>query len=141
MIRERSCIVGEAGEARRVQHAEITPEFFQTLGIQLTQGRPFTDEEMNYGGRDQVAIITDQFWRDYFGADSECHRSRLQGERPAHPGHWRVAAGISIPCQPRLKPIIPSPIPGKRATSLGTPARAAARWADGGAAARGAVDG
>jgi putative ABC transport system permease protein len=40
MIRERSCIVGEAGAARRIQHAEITPEFFQTLGIPLTQGRP-----------------------------------------------------------------------------------------------------
>src|SRR5688572_17449783 len=32
MFREKSCIVGEAGAARRIQHAEITPEFFQTLG-------------------------------------------------------------------------------------------------------------
>src|SRR6266576_2559670 len=69
MIRERSCIVGEAGAARRIQHAEITPEFFQTLGIPLTQGRPFTDEELDYRS-DKIAIVTDQFWRDYFGSDS-----------------------------------------------------------------------
>jgi predicted permease len=68
MIREESCIVGEAGETRRTQRAEITPEFFQTLGVPLAKGATFTDAEMNYG-RDEVAIITDQFWRDEFGAD------------------------------------------------------------------------
>jgi predicted permease len=68
MIRENSYIVGEAGAARRIQGAEITPEFFQTLGIALVKGATFTDAELNYG-RDEVAIITDQFWRDSFGAD------------------------------------------------------------------------
>jgi predicted permease len=68
MIRESSYIVGEAGTARWIQGAEITPEFFQTLGIALAKGATFTDAELNYG-RDEVAIITDQFWRDSFGAD------------------------------------------------------------------------
>jgi predicted permease len=70
MIRERSCIVGEAGATRRIQRAEITPEFFQTLGVPLAKGSTFTDAELDYG-RDEVAIITDQFWRDEFGADSD----------------------------------------------------------------------
>src|SRR5687767_11385463 len=70
MFQEEACIVGERDAARWIQSAAITPEFFQTLGIPLVKGATFTDEEMNYGGRDQVAIITDQFWRDYFGADS-----------------------------------------------------------------------
>jgi len=69
MIRETSYIVGDAGAARRVQGAEITPEFFQTLGVGLAQGTTFTDAELDYG-RDAVAIITEPFWRDHFGADS-----------------------------------------------------------------------
>lgn len=68
MFLEQTSIVGEAGAARQVQSAEITPEFFQTLGIALVKGATFTDAELNYG-RDDVAIITDQFWRDSFGAD------------------------------------------------------------------------
>ena len=70
MLQEGPCIVGERSAAHWIQSASITPEFFQTLGIPLVKGSTFTDDEMNYGGRDLVAIITDQFWRDYFGADS-----------------------------------------------------------------------
>jgi len=69
MFREETYIVGERDAARRIQGAEITPEFFQTLGIGLVKGATFTDAELNYGP-DTVAIITDQFWRDNFGADS-----------------------------------------------------------------------
>ena len=69
MFREETYIVGERDAARRIQGAEITPEFFQTLGIGLVKGETFTDAELNYGP-DKVAIITDQFWRDNFGADS-----------------------------------------------------------------------
>src|SRR4030095_16891327 len=65
---ERSYIVGEAGAVRWIQGAQITPEFFQTLGIALVKGATFTDAECDYG-HDEVAIITDQFWRDFFGAD------------------------------------------------------------------------
>ena len=70
MFRDRACIVGERDAARWIQCASITPEFFQTLGITLVKGATFTDAEMNYGGHDLVAIITDEFWRDYFSADS-----------------------------------------------------------------------
>jgi predicted permease len=69
LFREVTYIVGERDAARRIQGAEITPEFFQTLGIPLVKGATFTDAELNYG-RDGVAIITDQFWRASFGADS-----------------------------------------------------------------------
>jgi predicted permease len=70
MFRDGACIVGERDAARWIQCASITPEFFQTLGITMVKGATFTDAEMNYGGRDLVAIITDEFWRDYFSADS-----------------------------------------------------------------------
>jgi predicted permease len=68
MFREETFIVGEGESAWRVQGAEITPEFFQTLGIPLALGQTFTDEELDYS-RDKVVIITNQFWRDYFDAD------------------------------------------------------------------------
>src|SRR6185369_10166220 len=55
MFQEGACIVGERDAARWIQGAAITPEFFQTLGIALVKGATFTDAEMNYGGRDQVA--------------------------------------------------------------------------------------
>lgn len=70
MFQEGTSIVGEKDAAHWIQSAAITPEFFQTLGISLAKGATFTDAEMNYGGRDLVAIITDEFWRDYFSADS-----------------------------------------------------------------------
>jgi predicted permease len=69
LFREVPYIVGEKDAARRIQGAEITREFFQTLGVALVKGTTFSDAELNYGS-DTVAIITDQFWRDHFGADS-----------------------------------------------------------------------
>ncbi len=68
IFRETTYIVGERDAARRIPGAEITPEFFQTLGVGLVKGTTFSDAELNYG-RDGVAIITDQFWRDHFGSD------------------------------------------------------------------------
>ncbi|HZS62671.1 MAG TPA: ABC transporter permease [Gemmatimonadaceae bacterium] len=65
---ESDVIVGDAGSPSRVADAQITPEFFTTLDVPLAKGRPFTEAEMAYGS-DQVAILTDGFWRTYFRAD------------------------------------------------------------------------
>jgi predicted permease len=61
-------IVGEAGSSRRVVSARVTPEFFRTLGVPLAMGRDFTDEELDFAMQN-VAIITDQFWRSEFNGD------------------------------------------------------------------------
>lgn len=68
LYKERPYIIGEAGSARRVEGARITPDFFQTLGVPLAMGQTFTDTELDYGA-DQVAIISDRFWRSYWDAD------------------------------------------------------------------------
>jgi predicted permease len=65
---ESDVIVGDVGSPNRVADARITPEFFATLGVPLAIGRQFTEAEMGYGP-DQVAILTDGFWRTYFKAD------------------------------------------------------------------------
>ena len=48
----------------------MSPEFFATLGVPLAKGRPFTDAELTYQ-TDQVAILTDEFWRRQFNADPD----------------------------------------------------------------------
>lgn len=61
-------IVGGHGSPDRVAMARVTPEFFETLDVKLAMGRMFTDENLAYGP-DEVAVITDEFWRSYFAAD------------------------------------------------------------------------
>ena len=67
-IQDGSVIVGEPGSPNRVRTARVMPEFFATLGVPLALGRAFTDAELAYG-TDQVAVLTDQFWRTHFNAD------------------------------------------------------------------------
>ncbi len=63
-----SFIVGDGGSPDRVEAARVSPEFFATLGVPLALGRAFTDDELTYQ-TDQVAILTDEFWRHHFKAD------------------------------------------------------------------------
>jgi predicted permease len=65
---EGSAIVGGDGAPDRVPLARVTPEFFSTLGVPLALGHMFTDAESLYGP-DQVAVLTDAFWRTRFNAD------------------------------------------------------------------------
>jgi putative ABC transport system permease protein len=56
---------GTKGEpARNVQAARISANFFSVLGLLPARGRNFTAEEDRAGGP-PVAIISDDFWRDY----------------------------------------------------------------------------
>jgi len=65
-----SFIVGDGTSPNRVEAARVSPEFFVTLGVPLAKGRPFTDAELTYQ-TDQVAILTDEFWRHHFNADPD----------------------------------------------------------------------
>lgn len=68
IIRPDSAIVGEAGTTERVDAARISPQFFKALGVVLSLGREFSDEEADYQ-RDRVVILTHGYWRDALGAD------------------------------------------------------------------------
>jgi predicted permease len=65
-----SFIVGDGTTPDRVEAARVSPEFFATLGVPLAKGRAFTDDELTYQ-TDQVAILTDEFWRSRFDADPD----------------------------------------------------------------------
>ncbi|HVZ63330.1 MAG TPA: ABC transporter permease [Lacunisphaera sp.] len=65
-----STIVGAQGTPNRVPMMRVTPEFFDTLGVKLAMGHMFTDAELTYQ-TDQVAVLTDSFWRTQFNADPD----------------------------------------------------------------------
>src|ERR1044071_9830625 len=50
-----------------VDVAQCSPSLFPLLGVRAVLGRTFLPEEET-AGRDQVAVISDAFWRDRFGA-------------------------------------------------------------------------
>jgi putative ABC transport system permease protein len=56
------------GEPKNTFAAQVTPNFFSTLGVKLTLGRDFVEDEMQADGP-HVTILTDGFWRTEFGAD------------------------------------------------------------------------
>jgi predicted permease len=76
ICREESYTVGESTSSRRVTCAQVTPEFFDTLGVRLAMGEPFTDAHLDFGPN-LVAILTDRFWRSYFGGDPDVLGRRI----------------------------------------------------------------
>ncbi len=68
IYQDASFIVGDGTSPDRVEAARVSPEFFATLGVPLAKGRAFADAELTYQ-TDQVAIVTDEFWRRHFNAD------------------------------------------------------------------------
>ena len=70
IYKETSVVIGTAEYSDRVEIATVSADFFTTLGVQLAQGRYFTEAEM-LRGSDNVAIITNGFWRSYFNSDPD----------------------------------------------------------------------
>ena len=68
LYQDYSLTVGAAGSPQRINIERVMPDFFKTLGVSLAKGSMFTDANLVYGA-DQVAVITDGFWRSYFNAD------------------------------------------------------------------------
>ena len=63
-----TAIIGEAGSTEREQITRVSPDFFSTLGLGLVIGRIFTEAETTYQ-TDNVAILTDAYWRQRYNAD------------------------------------------------------------------------
>lgn len=60
--------VGEGGSTEKEPILRITPDFFATLGTGPAMGRVFSEEETSYQ-TDMAVILTDNYWRQHFGAD------------------------------------------------------------------------
>jgi predicted permease len=66
--RDGTAIVGEPGATERIDISRVSPDFFSTLGLGPVLGRTFTDADTSYQ-TDDVAILTDGYWRERLGAD------------------------------------------------------------------------
>jgi putative ABC transport system permease protein len=77
-----------SGEPSRVRALLISPGYFEMLGVAPSMGRGFVQEEF-VSGRDQVAVLTESYWKDRFGADPGVIGKTIRLDEKLH-----VVAGI-----------------------------------------------
>jgi len=53
--------------AQRREAALVTGEYFETLGVRVSAGRGFTDDELRPGSRAAVVVLSDAYWRGRAG--------------------------------------------------------------------------
>ena len=91
---------GPEDKAPRVASVSITPGFFQTMGVQVLRGRPFTATDGDQGF-DNV-IINDKLAAEFFKGEDPIGRRLRFAQGQARPGTppppvpvWRTIVGIS----------------------------------------------
>ena len=65
------------GATERLTGMEVSHEFVKVLGVTPLLGRGFLPDEDRPGGPTDVVILTEDFWRSRFGADSNVLGARL----------------------------------------------------------------
>jgi putative ABC transport system permease protein len=66
---EDSATLTGAGEAARLQTADVTSSFFSVLEVNPAIGRAFLPAEEKHGSN-RVVLLSDKLWRNRFGADA-----------------------------------------------------------------------
>lgn len=87
-IRARS--IG-GGEPEAVQAEEVTPEYFETLGVAPALGRAFTADDADAGGS-RVALLSHGLWQRRFASDAA-----VLGRRIILDGQPHVIVGVMPP--------------------------------------------
>jgi hypothetical protein len=74
-------IIGDQGQAERLQALSVTPSFFKVLRVNAIRGRVFTEDEAE-PGQDLKVVLTYGFWqRTFGGADAAVGQTmRVNGE-------------------------------------------------------------
>jgi predicted permease len=74
----------EPGEERRVRTIGVSPEYFQTMGLPIVHGRPFTAGDLvPFPQSARVAIINEAMAQYYFGTEAAVGRRFGWGDPPA----------------------------------------------------------
>jgi putative ABC transport system permease protein len=68
-LRGRAADHAQSDRPIRVFGELVTPNFFDFLGVRISQGRAFRPDEGVVPDRDAVAVISDDLWRRTFAAD------------------------------------------------------------------------
>jgi predicted permease len=60
----------ESEEPRIITATFVSDNFFSVLGVEPYIGRNFRPEEINTPGREALVVLSNHFWQNHFGADS-----------------------------------------------------------------------
>jgi putative ABC transport system permease protein len=94
-------------EPRRVGGLEVTPAFFDVLGVRPAAGRTFTADE-GTEGRQAVALISQRVWQTMFAADlAAVGRQVLLNDVP-HTVVGILPAGFGADIRPGLDVVVPT---------------------------------
>ena len=83
--------LGHEGGSYGIWAAGVTPNYFQTLAVTVTMGRPFTDSD-DQGAAGLVTVISDHAWREYFAS-----RPSVIGEAVLINGLPATVIGVAAP--------------------------------------------
>jgi predicted permease len=75
--------IGLAPNPEHIMGAEVSPGYFETLGVSPALGRTFASGEEQHGSAD-VVVLSDGFWRSHFGADRRVVGRTLPIDGRAH---------------------------------------------------------
>ena len=76
-------LVMNEGEPERIDSAQVTADFFPTLGVKTVLGRPFLPNDNKPDG-DSVVIISHTLWQRRFGADPNLIGRTITLDRERH---------------------------------------------------------
>ncbi len=62
--------IGGKGEPERVWGQSVTGNFFSSLGVPMTLGRPIVPEDDQTSGHNHVVVLSNDLWRRRFGGDA-----------------------------------------------------------------------
>src|SRR5881296_1655802 len=85
-----------AGDPVRIRTANVTPDFFPVLRVNPAIGRGFLAEE-DQPGRDHVVVLSDELWRDRFGADSRVLGKEIKLDGAGHSVIGIMPPGFGFP--------------------------------------------
>ncbi len=89
--RDGTVIAGPTGATEQVPATWVTPDYFATLGLVPRRGRGFTEAE-TVGSHNDVAVLTDAYWRQRLGGDPE-----VLGRKIRVNGLERTVVGVLPP--------------------------------------------
>ncbi|HUG10389.1 MAG TPA: ABC transporter permease [Opitutaceae bacterium] len=101
-------LTGDGGEPELIQVKRVSANFLPTLGIPVLHGRNFSEAEAQPGGGDNVAIVTDAFWRRRLGAASDALGRSLTLDGTIYTVIGITAPGSPLPVEIEIAiPLIP----------------------------------
>ncbi|HEY6399870.1 MAG TPA: ABC transporter permease [Blastocatellia bacterium] len=70
-------------ERERIRGELVTPNYFSVLGVSVTAGRAFTEQEDQVGGS-KIVMISHKFWQERFGGDPEIIGKTVELDKAPH---------------------------------------------------------